>query len=253
VFLAAAKVGGIVANNTYRADFLYDNLMIECNVIHQAFKHKVNKLLFLGSSCIYPKMAPQPLKESYLLSGLLEETNEPYAIAKIAGIKLCESYRRQYGCNFIAAMPTNLYGPNDNFSLQNSHVLPALIRKFYNAKVNNETEVEIWGSGKPLREFMYVDDLADACLHLMIHYNEEIFVNVGTGIDISIADLALLINEITGFNGKLKFNTSKPDGTLRKLMDVSKLESMGFKPQTDLRTGISKVWQQVSDGNFFER
>ena len=253
VFLAAAKVGGIVANNTYRADFLYDNLMIECNVIHSAFKHNVTKLLFLGSSCIYPKMAPQPLKESYLLTGLLEPTNEPYAVAKIAGIKLCESYKRQYGCNFISAMPTNLYGPNDNYSLQNSHVLPALLRKFYEAKTHNFSEVEIWGTGKPLREFMYVDDLANACLFLMQNYNDEAFVNVGTGTDISIADLALLIKEITGFTGDLKFNASKPDGTPRKLMDVSKLKSLGFEPLTDLRTGISNVWSLVKNGRFFER
>jgi len=229
VFLAAAKVGGIHANNVYRADFLYQNLMIEANVIHAAYLNKVTKLLFLGSSCIYPKMAPQPLKEEYLLTGFLEATNEPYAVAKIAGIKLCESYRRQYGCNFISAMPTNLYGPNDNYDLNNSHVLPALIRKFHTAKLENQLQVEIWGTGTPLREFLHVDDLAAACLFLMKNYNEELFVNVGSGTDISIKDLALLVKKTVGYKGDLVFNTSKPDGTPRKLMDVSRINQLGWK------------------------
>lgn len=213
VFLAAAKVGGISANNIYRADFLYDNLVIEANVIHAAYRHGVTKLLFLGSSCIYPKNAPQPLREEYLLSGHLEQTNEPYAIAKIAGIKLCEAYRDQYGCNFIAAMPTNLYGPNDNYDLANSHVLPALLRKFHEARVNNQPQVEVWGSGKPLREFLHVDDLAEACHFLMQQYDEKQFINVGYGKDISIADLAMLIKEITGYAGQIVYNTGQPDGT----------------------------------------
>jgi GDP-L-fucose synthase len=242
VFLAAAKVGGIQANNVYRADFIYENLMIECNVIHAAYANKVEKLMFLGSSCIYPKMAPQPLKEEYLLTGLLEQTNEPYAIAKIAGIKLCDSYRKQYGCNFISVMPTNLYGPNDNYDLEKSHVLPALIRKFHEAKVAGKSEVEIWGSGTPLREFLYVDDLADACYYLMQNYNEEGLVNIGTGTDLSIKDLALLVKKIVGFNGELKFNASKPDGTPRKLMDVSKLHSFGWKHKIDLEQGITMVY-----------
>lgn len=238
VFLAAAKVGGIHANNTYRAEFLYQNLMIEANVIHAAHNHGVKKLLFLGSSCIYPKMAPQPLKEEYLLSGYLEPTNEPYAIAKIAGIKLCETYRDQYNNNFISVMPTNLYGPNDNYDLQNSHVLPALIRKFHEAKINHKKEVEIWGSGKPMREFLHVDDLADACYFLMLNYNNNETLNIGTGKDISIKELALLIKEIVGFTGELKFNTQMPDGTPRKLLDVSKLESLGWKYKINLREGI---------------
>lgn len=242
VFLAAAKVGGIQANNVYRADFIYENLMIECNVIHAAYANKVEKLMFLGSSCIYPKLAPQPLKEDYLLTGVLEQTNEPYAIAKIAGIKLCDSYRRQYGCNFISAMPTNLYGPNDNYDLEKSHVLPALIRKFHEAKVAGKSEVEIWGSGTPLREFLHVDDLADACYYLMQSYNEEGLVNIGTGTDLSIKDLALLVKKIVGFNGELKFNASKPDGTPRKLMDVSKLHSFGWNHKIDLEQGISMVY-----------
>ncbi len=241
VFLAAAKVGGILANNTYRADFLYENLMIEANVIHQSYVHKVKKLLFLGSSCIYPKLAPQPLKEEYLLSGYLEETNEPYAIAKIAGIKLCENYRRQYGCDFISAMPTNLYGPNDNYDLSNSHVIPALIRKFVEASEKNQEEVEIWGSGGPLREFMHVDDLADACLFLMNSYSDLEFVNVGSGAEISIKDLAELVKELTGFRGRLKFNTDRPDGTPRKLMDSNKLFSMGWNPTIDLELGLRAV------------
>jgi GDP-L-fucose synthase len=241
VFLAAAKVGGIMANNTYRADFLYENLMIESNVIHQSYLHKVKKLLFLGSSCIYPKLAPQPLKEEYLLSGYLEETNEPYAIAKIAGIKLCESYRRQYGCDFISAMPTNLYGPNDNYDLNNSHVIPALIRKFHEAKVNNLATVEVWGSGKPLREFMHVDDLADACLLLMLNYDDKEFINVGVGEEISIRELAEQIKRITAFNGEIKWNISKPDGTPRKLMDVSKLYNLNWIPKILLEQGLRQV------------
>lgn len=242
VFLAAAKVGGIHANNTYRAEFLYQNLMIEANVIHAAHNHGVQKLLFLGSSCIYPKMAPQPLKEEYLLSGYLEPTNEPYAIAKIAGIKLCETYREQYNNNFISVMPTNLYGPNDNYDLQNSHVLPALIRKFHEAKINQKNEVEIWGSGKPMREFLHVDDLADACYFLMLNYNKKETLNIGTGKDISIKELAILIKEIVGFDGELKFNTQMPDGTPRKLLDVSKLESLGWKYKINLKEGIKNAY-----------
>lgn len=251
VFLAAAKVGGILANNQYRAEFLYDNLMIEANIIHAAFLQKVEKLLFLGSSCIYPKMAPQPLKEEYLLSDYLEYTNEPYAIAKIAGIKLCENYRKQYGCNFISAMPTNLYGPNDNYDLKNSHVLPALLRKFHMAKVNEEAEVEIWGSGKPKREFLHVDDLADACYELMQNYKGEDWLNIGSGEDISIKDLALLIKKIVGFEGELNFDRSKPDGTPRKLMDVSKLKNIGWSYKIKLEEGIQKVYdEEVKKMNF---
>lgn len=245
VILAAAKVGGIHANNVYRADFIYLNLMIECNVIHSAYKYAVKKLLFLGSSCIYPKMAPQPLKEEYLLSGYLENTNEPYAIAKIAGIKLCESYRKQYGCDFISAMPTNLYGPNDNYDLENSHVLPALIRKFHEAKINNEKEVVIWGTGKPKREFLHVDDLAEACYFLLENYSDEEFVNIGTGEDISIYDLALIVKDIVGYNGEIIKDDSKPDGTPRKLMDVSKINSLGWKHQIDLKKGIESVYNEV--------
>ena len=244
VFLAAAKVGGIHANNTFRAEFLYNNLMIEANVIHAAHVHQVQKLLFLGSSCIYPKMAPQPLTENALLTGELEPTNEPYAIAKIAGIKLCESYRDQYNDNFISAMPTNLYGPNDNYDLQNSHVLPALIRKFHEGKINQLSEVEVWGTGSPLREFLHVDDLADACYFLMQHYNEKEFVNVGTGTDLSIKALAEMVKDIVGFEGELVWNTSKPDGTPRKLMNVDKIESLGWKHQIDLRSGIEKVYSE---------
>lgn len=243
VFLAAAKVGGIVANNSYRAEFIYDNLMMEANVVHAAYLHKVTKLLFLGSSCIYPKNAPQPLKEEYLLTGLLEPTNEPYAIAKIAGIKLCDAYRDQYGCNFISAMPTNLYGPNDNYDLQNSHVLPALLRKFHEAKINNAPTVTVWGSGTPLREFLHVDDMASACLFLMETYNDAGPVNVGCGTDISIKDLALLIHEIVGYRGEIIFDSSKPDGTMRKLMDVSKLEGMGWKYGIGLNDGIMGVYE----------
>ena len=238
VFLAAAKVGGIVANNTYRADFLYDNLMIESNIIHYAYKSGVKKLMFLGSSCIYPKMAPQPLTEEYLLTGPLEETNEPYAIAKIAGIKMCDAYRSQYGCNFISVMPTNLYGPNDNYDLKNSHVLPALIRKFYEAKQNGNPEVVVWGSGTPKREFLYADDLADACVFLMDTFNEAGLVNIGVGEDLTIKELAELIKDITGFEGNIVFDATKPDGTPRKLMDVSKLHSLGWQHRIDLRKGI---------------
>jgi GDP-L-fucose synthase len=251
VFLAAAKVGGIHANNTYRADFLYQNLMMESNVIHAAYKNNVEKLFFLGSSCIYPKEAPQPLKEDYLLTGPLEQTNEPYAIAKIAGIKLCESYRRQYNCNFISAMPTNLYGPNDNYDLNNSHVLPALIRKFHTAKVESKDEVVVWGTGTPLREFLHVDDLAEACFYLMQNYNEEQLVNVGSGVDISIKDLALLVKKIVGFTGNLIFDETKPDGTYRKLMDVSKLEKLGWKYTIELEKGIEMVYQDVLKNNVF--
>ncbi|RDC54306.1 GDP-L-fucose synthase [Pedobacter chinensis] len=249
VFLAAAKVGGIVANNTYRADFLYENLAIQNNIIHQSYLNKVKKLMFLGSSCIYPKLAPQPLKEDYLLTGLLEETNEPYAIAKIAGIKLCEAYRAQYGCNFISVMPTNLYGYNDNYHPENSHVLPALIRKFDEAKKNNYDAVEIWGSGKPMREFLFADDLADACFFLMQNYNEAGLVNVGTGEDLTIKDLALSIKEVIGFEGELKFNASKPDGTPRKLMDVSKLHGLGWKHKTDLSKGLALAYADYISGN----
>lgn len=243
VFLAAAKVGGIVANNTFRAEFLYDNLMIQNNIIHQSYVHGVKKLLFLGSSCIYPKLAPQPLKEDALLTGLLEPTNEPYAIAKIAGIKMCDAYRDQYGCDFISVMPTNLFGPNDNYDLKNSHVLPALIRKFHEAKLEGKQNVEIWGTGSPKREFMHVDDLASACHFLMQNYSEPGFVNIGVGKDISIKELALLIKGIVGFEGELIFNTSKPDGTPRKLMDVSKLERLGFKYNIELEDGIKSVYK----------
>lgn len=243
VFLAAAKVGGIMANNTYRADFLYENLMLEANIIHAAYVQKVTKLLFLGSSCIYPKMAPQPLKEEHLLTGLLEPTNEPYAIAKIAGIKLCETYHDQYGCNFISAMPTNLYGEGDNYHPQNSHVIPGLIRKFHEAKLNNSETVEIWGTGTPLREFMYVDDLADACYYLMQHYNDKLFINVASGDEVTIKDLALLIKEVVGFKGELKFDASKPDGTPRKRMDDSRLKALGWDSKTHLREGLAKAYK----------
>lgn len=238
VFLAAAKVGGIVANNTYRADFLYDNLMIQNNIIHQSYLNGVTKLMFFGSSCIYPKLAPQPLKEEYLLTGLLEPTNEPYAIAKISGIKMCEAYRDQYDCNFIAVMPTNLYGLNDNYHPQNSHVLPALIRKFHEAKESNAPFVEVWGTGSPLREFLFADDLADACFHLMLNYNEKQFVNIGCGEDLSIKELAQIIQKVIGYTGDLKFDTSKPDGTPRKLMSVEKVFATGWRPKTKLEEGI---------------
>lgn len=248
VFVASAKVGGIHANNTYRAEFLYDNMMIQNNLIHQAHVHQVKKLLFLGSSCIYPKMAPQPLKEEYLLTGLLEPTNEPYAIAKIAGIKMCEAYRDQYGSNFISAMPTNLYGPNDNYDLNNSHVLPALIRKFHEAKTEGRKEVIVWGDGSPLREFMHVDDLAEALVHLMLNYNEKLFINAGTGEEITIKDLALLVKKVTGFEGELIFDTEKPNGTPRKLMDVSRLQATGFKHKISLEEGITAVYAEFKEG-----
>lgn len=242
VFLAAAKVGGIMANNIYRAEFLYDNLMIESNIIHAAHKNGVKKLLFLGSSCIYPKMAPQPLKEEYLLTGLLESTNEPYAVAKIAGIKLAEAYRDQYGADFISAMPTNLYGQGDNYHLQNSHVIPAMLHKFHDAKTNNAPHVELWGTGTPFREFMYVDDLADACIFLMDNYDDKLFINIGTGEEVSIRELALAIKEVTGYQGEIKFDTSKPDGTPRKLMDSSRLHSLGWKHKTSLHEGLKKAY-----------
>jgi GDP-L-fucose synthase len=247
VFLAAAKVGGILANDTYRAEFIYDNLMIEANIIHAAFVNKVTKLLFLGSSCIYPKLAPQPLKEESILSGYLEHTNQPYAIAKIAGIELCDGYRAQYGCNFISAMPTNLYGPNDNYDLEKSHVLPALLRKFIAAKKNNAPEVVIWGTGTPRREFLHVDDLAAACLFLMDNYNEKGLVNIGVGEDISILELAELIKRITGYQGQITPDTTKPDGTPRKLMDVSKLSNLGWKASIGLEEGIRMVYAEVKD------
>ncbi|WP_421942102.1 GDP-L-fucose synthase [Pedobacter sp.] len=243
VFLAAAKVGGIVANNTYRADFLYENLAIQNNVIHSAYLTGVKKLMFLGSSCIYPKLAPQPLKEDYLLTGTLEPTNEPYAIAKIAGIKMCDAYRDQYGCNFISVMPTNLYGYNDNYHPQNSHVLPALIRKVHEAKINNEKQITVWGSGSPLREFLFADDLADACYFLMQNYDERHLINIGTGHDLSIKDLALLIKDVLNYDGELIFDTTKPDGTPRKLMDVSKLHSLGWKHKIELPEGIALAYQ----------
>lgn len=244
VFLAAAKVGGIIANNTYKADFIYENILIQSNVIHQSYKTGVKKLLFLGSTCIYPKLAPQPLKEEYLLTGLLEETNEPYAIAKIAGIKMCDAYRDQYGCNFISVMPTNLYGFNDNYDLQNSHVLPALVRKFHEAKVNNEKEVVVWGTGTPLREFLHASDMASACVYLMQHYNDKGFVNIGSGKEISIKDLAFLIKDIVGFEGNVVFDSSKPDGTPRKLTDTTKLNSLGWKYSIELAAGISNVYNE---------
>ena len=243
VFLAAAKVGGIMANNIYRADFLYENLQIQNNVIHSSFVTGVKKLMFLGSSCIYPKMAPQPLKEDALLTGPLEYTNEPYAVAKITGIKMCESYRKQYGCNYISVMPTNLYGPNDNYDLNNSHVLPAMIRKFHEAKVEGKPFVELWGTGSPLREFLHADDLADACVYLMKTYDEEQFVNIGVGEDISIKNLAELIQATVGYEGELRWNTDKPDGTPRKLMDVSRLHSMGWKHRYSLEEGIKLTYQ----------
>ncbi|WP_396137778.1 GDP-L-fucose synthase family protein [Flavobacterium sp.] len=244
VFLAAAKVGGIIANNTYRADFIYENIMIQSNVIHESYLNNVKKLLFLGSTCIYPKLAPQPLKEDYLLTGLLEETNEPYAIAKIAGIKMCDAYRTQYGCNFISVMPTNLYGFNDNYDLQNSHVLPALLRKFHEAKINNREEVEVWGTGEPLREFLHASDMANACVYLMQNYNEEGFVNIGTGNEISIKDLAFLIKKIVGFQGTIVFDSTKPSGTPRKLTDITKLTNLGWKYKIELEDGIRDVYHE---------
>jgi GDP-L-fucose synthase len=241
-----------MANNTYRGQFIYENLMIQNNVIHQSYVNGVKKLLFLGSSCIYPKMAPQPLKEDYLLTGTLEHTNEPYAIAKIAGIKMCEAYRTQYGCNFISAMPTNLYGPNDNYDLHNSHVLPALIRKFHTAKVNQDKSVVIWGTGTPRREFLHVDDLADACYYLLEHYDGEQLVNVGSGVDVTIFELANLVKQIVGFNGEIELDPSKPDGTPRKLMDVSKLEKVGWKYKISLEEGISSVYKEVLEKKIFD-
>jgi GDP-L-fucose synthase len=243
VFLAAAKVGGIIANNTYRADFLYENLAIQNNVIHAAYLNQVTKLMFLGSSCIYPKMAPQPLKESYLLTGVLEPTNEPYAIAKIAGIKMCEAYRAQYGCDFISVMPTNLYGPNDNYDLQNSHVLPAMIRKFHEAKERGDATMELWGTGSPMREFLYADDLAEACLFLMENYSDAELVNIGTGVDVTIKELAETVQQIVGFEGEIRWDVSKPDGTPRKLMDVSKLHQLGWKHHIELVDGIRLAYQ----------
>lgn len=250
VFLAAAKVGGIIANNTYRGDFIYENLMIQNNVIHQSYISKVKKLMFLGSSCIYPKMAPQPLKEEYMLTGELEPTNEPYAIAKIAGIKMCDAYRDQFGCNFISVMPTNLYGPNDNYDLRNSHVLPAMLRKFISAKRNNDPSVTIWGTGSPKREFLHADDLAEACVFLMENYNESGLVNIGVGEDISILELAILVKKVVGFEGEILTDTNKPDGTPRKLMDVSKLSSFGWKAKTTLEEGIQKVYDEIKNTNW---
>lgn len=244
VFLAAAKVGGIVANNVYRADFIYENLLIQSNVIHQSYKSGVKKLLFLGSTCIYPKFAPQPLKEEYLLTGLLEETNEPYAIAKIAGIKMCDAYRAQYNCNFISVMPTNLYGFNDNYDLQNSHVLPALLRKFHEAKINGDNEVVVWGTGTPLREFLHASDMANACVYLMQNYSDKGFVNIGSGKEISIKDLAFLIKDIVGFKGNIVFDTNKPDGTPRKLTDTTKLNALGWTHKIELVEGITKVYKE---------
>jgi len=245
VFLAAAKVGGIIANNTYRGEFLYENLMIQNNVIHSAYQNSVTKLLFLGSSCIYPKFAQQPIKEEYLLTGTLEATNEPYAIAKIAGLKMCEAYRSQYGCNFISVMPTNLYGPNDNYDLQNSHVLPALLRKMIVAERTNQPVVEIWGTGTPRREFLHVDDLADACYFIMQQYDGADWLNIGVGDDVSIKELAELVKEIAGYKGELKFNTDKPDGTPRKLLDVSRLHGLGWKAKIELKEGVQRVYQEV--------
>lgn len=250
VFLAAAKVGGIIANNTFRGDFIYENLMIQNNVIHQAYVNQVKKLMFLGSSCIYPKLAPQPLKEEYLLTGLLEPTNEPYAIAKIAGIKMCDGYRSQYGCNFISVMPTNLYGPNDNYDLTNSHVLPAMLRKFIMAKRNADKSVTIWGTGSPKREFLHANDLADACLFLMENHNDAGLVNIGIGDDISILDLAHLVKKTVGFEGGILTDTTKPDGTPRKLMDVSKLNGLGWKAKITLEEGIQKVYEEIKDSEW---
>jgi GDP-L-fucose synthase len=250
VFLAAAKVGGIVANNTYRGEFIYDNLMMEANIINAAYLSSVTKLMFLGSSCIYPKLAPQPLKEEYLLSGYLEQTNQPYAIAKIAGIELCDGYRDQYSCNFISVMPTNLYGPNDNYDLEKSHVLPALMRKFITAKKNNESSVTLWGTGSPMREFLYVDDLADACFFLMQNYNSKGLINVGCGYDVTIKQLAEIVKSTVNFTGEIIWDTTKPDGTPRKLMDVSKLEALGWKATITLEQGIAKVYNEVKDNNW---
>ena len=249
VFLAAAKVGGILANSTYRADFIYENIMIQSNVIHSSYATGVKKLMFLGSSCIYPKMAPQPLKEEYLLTGLLEPTNEPYAIAKIAGIKMCDAYRSQYGCDFISVMPTNLYGPNDNYDLQNAHVLPSLVRKFHEAKLNKASEVNIWGSGTPKREFLHADDLADACIYLMNNYSDTGLINIGTGEDISISDLAGLIQKVVGYEGSIVYDSTKPDGTPRKLMDVSKLTGLGWTFSISLEKGLELVYKEYQSRN----
>lgn len=243
VFLAAAKVGGIIANNTFRADFIYENIMIQSNVIHQCYIHKIKKLMFLGSSCIYPKLAPQPLTEESLLTGLLEETNEPYAIAKITGIKMCDAYRDQYGCNFVSVMPTNLYGLNDNYDLKNSHVLPALIRKFHEAKINDLEKVIVWGTGNPLREFLHASDMADACVFLMQNYNQKGFVNIGSGHEISIKNLAFMIKEIVGYKGEIEFDTTKPDGTPRKLLDNLKLNNLGWKFKITLKEGVENVYK----------
>ena len=251
VFLAAAKVGGILANSTYPADFIYNNLVIQTNVIHASYLFNAKKLLFLGSSCIYPKLCPQPMKEEYLLSGYLEPTNEPYAIAKIAGIKMCQYYNRQYDTHFISVMPTNLYGPNDNFDLETSHVLPALIRKFHEGKTKDRKEVEIWGTGKPRREFLYVDDLADACVHLMNHYDESDFINIGTGKDSSIRELAEIVAKVVGFEEKLRFDTSKPDGTPQKLLDVSRLKSLGWSPRISLKDGIKQTYEWCLKNSVF--
>jgi GDP-L-fucose synthase len=247
VFLAAAKVGGIMANSTYRADFLYENLQIQNNIIHSAYLTKVEKLMFLGSSCIYPKFAEQPISEDSLLTGKLEETNEPYAIAKIAGIKMCEAYRDQYGCNFISVMPTNLYGPNDNYDLNNSHVLPAMIRKFHEAKESNALAVELWGTGKPMREFLHADDLADACVYLMQNYHEPSLVNIGTGVDVTIRELAETVQKTIGYEGKINWNTEKPDGTPRKLMNVTKLHDLGWKHTINLKEGIERVYGEYKN------
>jgi GDP-L-fucose synthase len=251
VFLAAAKVGGIVANNTYRAEFIYDNIMIQNNIIHEAYKNEVTKLMFLGSSCIYPKFAPQPMTEDALLTGILEPTNEPYAIAKIAGIKMCDAYRAQYGCNFISVMPTNLYGPNDNYDLEKSHVLPALIRKFHTAKKNNDSSVMMWGTGTPKREFLHADDLADACYYLMQTYEAEGPINIGVGEDIAIKDLALLVKEIVGYEGEIVHDLTKPDGTPRKLMNVDKLTEAGWKATTTLENGIRGVYESLEDKDWY--
>jgi GDP-L-fucose synthase len=244
VFLAAAKVGGINANQTQKADFIYENLMIQTNVIKSSYSYDVKKLIFLGSSCIYPKMSPQPIKEEYFMTGSLEPTNDAYAIAKITGIKMCQSYNEQYGTNFISAMPTNLYGPNDNYDLNNSHVLPAMIRKFHEAKIEGKQSVELWGTGTPMREFLYVDDLADACIHLMLNYNDSEIVNIGTGQDVTIKELALIISDIVGYKGDIHFNSDMPDGTPRKLLDVSKLEEIGWKYSTSLKEGIEKTYKE---------
>ncbi len=251
VFLAAAKVGGIQANNTYRAEFLYDNLMIQNNVIHHSYLNGVKKLMFLGSSCIYPKLAPQPMREDALLTGLLEHTNEPYAIAKIAGIKMCDAYRAQYGCDYVSVMPTNLYGPNDNYDLQNSHVLPALVRKFHTAKKEGKEEVIMWGTGSPIREFMHADDLADACVYLMDHLSESGFVNIGSGEEVSIKELAEIIRDVVGYQGQIVNDLGKPDGTPRKLMDVSKLRALGWKHKIHLKQGIEKVYKSLANKDWY--